>query len=119
VYALGQFVIALVGLVWVGALGALLRELPPLNKLPTHIATYVLLGIGCVLMVMAIIGLIFVLCLITEKWWEWIRRAVYKRTRNKIWDLEYDVQEAKRVAYVEEKKALNKLTELKNAAWEV
>jgi hypothetical protein len=33
--------------------------------------------------------------------------------------LEYDVQEAKRLAKVEEYKAIAKLTELKNATWEV
>jgi hypothetical protein len=105
--------------VWVGTLGALMHSLPPMDKLPEHVAIYVLLGIGFVLSLIACIGLVIVLCFLTEKWWTWIKRAVYKRTRNRIWDLEYDVQEANRLAKVEEYKAEAKLAELKNATWEV
>ena len=114
-----QGALALLCLILVTAVAALLHSLPQLSVLPKHMATYILIGIGFVLSLMAIIGCVTIGCILTDKWWTWTKRAIFKRTRNRVWDLEYDVQEAKRLAKVEEYKAIAKLAELKNATWEV
>lgn len=119
VFVLGHVLTAMFALVWIGALGALIRELPPLNTLPCAIPTYILLGIGLIALVLCVIGFVIVCCVLTDNWWQWVRKTVRRRAKLRVWDLEYDVREAEQKAYAIELKNREKLTELKNATWEV
>jgi hypothetical protein len=118
-YVLWQTVVATVAVTWLTLVGFLLHKLYPLSKLPAMIPFYMMLGIGLALIVLSFVGLIIVLATLSDNWWKWNRRAIFRRVRNRTWDLEYDVQEEKQKRLHQEAAMLAKLAELKNATWEV
>jgi len=80
---------------------------------------YLTVGVGLVIFFAMIVGLVIVGTVLTENWWTWSKRSIFRKVRNKTWDLEYVVQNAKQLEYEQEVRDREKLTELKNAAWEL
>lgn len=118
-YVLWQSVIASIALMWITMVGFLLCKLPPLTTLPRMLPVYLTVGLGLILLVLSMIGLVVCLAVLSEKWWKWTKRSIFKKVRNRIWDLEYNVQEANQKAFRLEAINLEKLKELKNASWQV
>ncbi len=118
-YILWQTAIAAVALTWLTLIGLVLCKLPSLDTLPKMVIVYLGVGVGLATIVASVIGLIIVLSVLTDNWWKWTKRSVFKIVRNKTWDLEYTVQQAKQAARHEEAAALAKLAELKDPKWEV
>jgi hypothetical protein len=118
-YVVWQTLFAMVVMVWIGTIGGLLSYIPPLNTLPKHIPICLGLGLGCLVMIMAVIGFVIVCCVLTEEWLKRTRRAINKRVRERIWGLEYTVQEAEDKERRMRFELQQKLNELKNASWEV
>jgi hypothetical protein len=118
-YVLWQGAIAAVALTWITLVGLVLCKLPPLSTLPKIIPVYLVIGLGLVLLVMSVVGLVIVLAVLIDNWWKWTKRSIFKKVRTMTWDLEYNVQMRKEKTEEIERKNREKLTELKNAAWEV
>lgn len=118
-YVLWQGTIATIALMWLTMVGFLLCKIPPLTTLPKMLPVYLVIGLGLLLFAMSIIGLGIVLTVLTENWWRWTKRSIFKKVRNMTWDLEYNVQEAEQKALKIELKNREKLAELKNATWEL
>jgi len=118
-YVIWQGVIASIALMWLTMVGFVLCKVPPLDTLPKILPMYLTMGLGIVIFIASIIGLVIVGCVLTENWWKWTKRSIFKKVRNMTWDLEYNVQNAKQLVYEQEVRDREKLSELKNAAWEL
>lgn len=118
-YVLWQTTIVAVALTWITMIGLVLCKLPPLDTLPKQIIIYLGVGVGLAAIVTSVVGLVIVLAVLTDNWWKWTKRSVFKAVRNKTWDLEYTVQQAKQAEIQREMADLAKLAELKDPKWEV
>ena len=118
-YIVWQTAIVAVALTWLGLIGLLLCKLSFLTTLPQNTLMYLTVGVGLVIFFAMIVGLVIVGTVLTENWWTWSKRSIFRKVRNKTWDLEYVVQNAKQLEYEQEVRDREKLTELKNAAWEL